>query len=332
MIIPAHWAEARLTGKVAGRARVVRRFGWSDESQEAAQQHAEQRAALALAALQQGEHVPGRERQMAYGDDVLPIREEVIAHDGSEVVTRNRYGARCLNVPDVLFADIDLHLVLPPHVKLMCGIATAVIYLAGLSLVVWSITTARTALAWIAGVLTIVLLVAVARMRSRWLESPANLVRCKNELLTWVRAALAPLSEGRFAIYETPFGVRLMALHATFDPNSAAVHALFKMLGTDHRYVRLCRLQGCFRARVSAKPWRIGIREPLRPRSGIAPFPAELQAGRNEWIALYETRAAEFAACRYVEEVGRGPLHARAAAVQKVHDAMCRARSGLPIA
>lgn len=332
MIIPAHWAEARLTGKVAGRPRVVRRFGWSDESQAAAQQHAEQRAALALAALQQGEHVPGRERRMTYGDDVLPIREEVIAHDGSEVVTRNRYGARCLNVPDVLFADVDVQINDSRTTKVVCAIATGLLFLGWLAMVAWSLVVSHRAVHWGYAVLAFALLGVIAWLRSRWRRSPANLVRCKNELLTWVRAALAPLSEGRFAIYETPLGIRLMALHATFDPNSAAVHALFKMLGTDHRYVRLCKLQGCFRARVSAKPWRIGIREPLRPRSGIWPFPEELQAGRNEWIALYETRAAEFAACRFVEEVGRGPLHARAAAVQKVHDAMCRARSSLPIA
>jgi len=41
MQIPQHWAEARATGKVNGRERVVRRFGWSDESPEHAQQQAE---------------------------------------------------------------------------------------------------------------------------------------------------------------------------------------------------------------------------------------------------------------------------------------------------
>ena len=33
----------------------------------------------------------------------LPIREEVLARNGDDVITRNSYGARCLNEPDVLF-------------------------------------------------------------------------------------------------------------------------------------------------------------------------------------------------------------------------------------
>lgn len=332
MIIPAHWAEVRLTGKVAGRPRVVRRFGWSEVSQEAARQHAEQRAALALTALQQGEHVPGRERRQAYGDDVLPIREQVVAHDGTDVVTRNRYGARCLNVPDVLFADVDVQLALSRRARLAFGVIMAVVFFGWLDLVVWAIVATHQALHWSLGVAAFVLLLAIGRVRARWLRSPGNLVRCKHELLAWVRQALTPLSAGRFAIYETPAGVRLLALHATFAPDSAATSDLFTRLRTDLRYVRLCRLQRCFRARVSAKPWRIGIREPLRPRSGIWPCPEALHAGRNAWIERYETRAADFAACRFVAAVGNGAVHPRAAVVQKAHDAMCRAHSGLPIA
>lgn len=41
------------------------------------------------------------------GADGVPIREENLAEHGSTVITRNSYGARCLNTPDVLFADID---------------------------------------------------------------------------------------------------------------------------------------------------------------------------------------------------------------------------------
>ena len=62
-----------------------------------------------------------------------------------------------------------------------------------------------------------------------------------------------------FALYETPNGVRVLALHRTFQPRSDEVTRLFSELGADPAYSRLCRLQACFRTRVSPKPWRIGL-------------------------------------------------------------------------
>ena len=41
MIIPRYWAESRLQHKTADKQVTVRRWGWSDESQEAAQAHAD---------------------------------------------------------------------------------------------------------------------------------------------------------------------------------------------------------------------------------------------------------------------------------------------------
>ncbi|MFT4843826.1 MAG: hypothetical protein ACI8UD_002340 [Planctomycetota bacterium] len=52
--------------------------------------------------------VPSHERKLPYGGLGLPIREEIVARNGADIITRNGYGARCLNEPDVLFADIDM--------------------------------------------------------------------------------------------------------------------------------------------------------------------------------------------------------------------------------
>lgn len=52
---------------------------------------------------------------MAYnGAQGVPIREEVLERHGDTVITRNGYGAKCLNTPDVLFADVDFDTALPP--------------------------------------------------------------------------------------------------------------------------------------------------------------------------------------------------------------------------
>ena len=104
MIVPAYWAEARLQARFRGRPVVVRRFGWSDLSQEAAQAHADARAEEALARVLAGESLPSHDRKLPYnGAHGLPIREEVLQREGEAVLTRNSYGARCLNTPDVLW-------------------------------------------------------------------------------------------------------------------------------------------------------------------------------------------------------------------------------------
>jgi len=327
MQIPEFWAEVRLEGKVDERKRVVRRFGWSESSQAEAQQHAKERADAALEELRAGRKVPHRERKLAYGNAGLPIREEVIARNGSDVVTRNSYGARCLNEPDVLFADVDFERSLPGWQQRLLGAV-------GCNLP-----------------LLLVALAVVAAVNADWLETGAYLIAALLLLimfiiaLSWlryrpgaqdekmkehVRAFISSQAGCRFALYETPKGLRLLALHRTFDPRSEEVQAMFRELDGDPAYAQMCALQACFRARVSPKPWRIGIQRP--PSSILWPVPDNLHRRRQNWVARYETAANEYAACRFVEELGDGRVDPRCREVQRMHDEMCRARSELPIA
>src|SRR5687768_18009586 len=109
MQVPSFWAEARVQHRERGRQVTVRRFGWSDDSVAEAQLHAELRAADALKRILAGEDLPRRDHKVTYGGaEGLPIREEVVARSGSAVLTRNGYGALCLNTPDALFVDVDL--------------------------------------------------------------------------------------------------------------------------------------------------------------------------------------------------------------------------------
>lgn len=109
MIVPDYWAEARRQQKKSGKQITVRRFGWSTSSQEDAQAMADARADEAMRRINAGEKLDWREQKVPHnGADGLPIREEVLARHGDEVITRNSYGAHCLNSPKALFADIDL--------------------------------------------------------------------------------------------------------------------------------------------------------------------------------------------------------------------------------
>ena len=108
MIVPDHWAEARRQHRSAAQRFTVRRFGWSTTSPADAERMAEARADEALQGLIAGQALARREPKVAYnGATGTPIREEVLARHGEHVITRNAYGARCLNTAKVLFADIE---------------------------------------------------------------------------------------------------------------------------------------------------------------------------------------------------------------------------------
>jgi hypothetical protein len=108
MQIPLYWAEGRAQSRSQGKQVTVRRFGWSNSNQSEAQQHADQRAQVALQAILTGEQINRREVKVAYnGFDGLPIREEILMRDQENIVTRNSYGAHCLNSPNIFFADVD---------------------------------------------------------------------------------------------------------------------------------------------------------------------------------------------------------------------------------
>jgi hypothetical protein len=329
MQIPEHWAEARLVGKVKGQDRVVRRWGWSERSADDAQQQAEQRAAAAMAELQAGRQVPTREKKRAYGASGLPIREQIVARNGTDVITRNSYGARCLNVPDVLFADVDFAPRLPAAAERAFTVLAWALGIAAFSIALVLFWNARNGLGCGGLVASIFVPVALLVERVRWRNRPANIAASRERQLAAVHT-FAQRRDGRFAIYTTPAGLRVLALHATYEPAGAAARELFTALGTDRAYAQMCELQACFRARVSAKPWRIGVEN--IPTRSVWPVPAERRAQRDEWIGRYEEAAQRYAACRFVEEIGAGRVHLRCAAVQRMHDELCRARSGLPLA
>ncbi len=323
MIVPRYWAEAREQGRLNGRNFTVRRFGWSDESAEAAATHAAERAREAVAAALAGELVPPWESRVTYGGtDGLPIREEIVEQKGDAVVTRNTYGARCLNTPDVLFADVDFADLAPPRglapwLALGVALATAAAVVARPLLSLTAVAVG--ALAWV-----------ILKRRQRW---AARERRGLAVALERVRGFVAAHPGWVLRLYRTPVGLRVVAVHRRFSADEPAVTELFAALGADRDYVRLCRLQRCFRARLSAKPWRIGITDRLRPRPGVWPItdPEKLDR-RREWVGRYEARARGFAACRFLEEIGDGLGDPRAADVVRWHDELSRARSELPLA
>ncbi len=325
MIIPRHWAEARAQGRDQGRKVTVRRFGWSADDPAAAQMMAEARAAEGLRRTLAGEKVARSEPKVPYnGAEGVPIREEVVAEHGNCVITRNSYGALCLNTPDVLFADVDFAEAAPERFGCLAALAAIAF---GVAIGVGY----GSALIGIVGVLVGVMAVfwSMTRGYRLWL-----LLRGGSERLASgrLRAFAAAHPDWKLRVYRTPAGFRVLALHRTFAPDSPEVAELFAALKCDPVYVQMCRRQQCFRARVSPKPWRIGIADHLRPRPGVWPVRAEALPARRDWIEAYHAKAAGFAACRFEMELGQGNPDGGVRAVQELHDRLCRAGEGLPIA
>lgn len=325
LIVPQYWAEARVQYRRKNRQITVRRFGWSDVSQAEAQAHAERRAQDALDGLRDGEKLPRREPKVAYnGADGVPIREEIVARHDDVLITRNGYGARCLNTADVLFADIDF--ACRPSLRFAVGVFAA---LAALGLLV----------GWLTGsVLLLAALLLVALGASGVLAG-----RVHRLYLDWHGGAPA-LARQRilrflerhpgwsFRLYRTPAGLRALATHATFAPDDPAVARCFAELGVDPLYARMCQRQKCFRARLSAKPWRMGIARHLQPRPGVWPVAPERLHMRRDWVERYEAAASGYAACSFLEVLGSGVVAPAVARVQWLHDELSGAVSGRPIA
>lgn len=328
MIIPRYWAEARLQHRDRKRQVTVRRFGWSDIGEAEAQAHADVRVREALERVLAGEALPRRERRVAYnGADGVPIREEIVDRHGDSVITRNGYGALCLNTPGVLFADIDF--------ERASGIRPILLAMACLLIIVSTTLTVGFGIPLpLAAIIALVVAVSTGWPLLNILRRISTRIRGGNQKIARDRIAtfLAGHPDWRVRIYRTPAGLRMLALHRLFDPREPAVQACFDALGVDPIYARMCHNQHCFRARVSPKPWRMGMPR-MRPPYSAAwrPEHAHLPA-RLAWIDDYQREAQGYASCRYIETLGDGPVDSHADAVRELHDLLCQAERDLAIA
>lgn len=130
-------------------------------------------------------------------------------------------------------------------------------------------------------------------------------------------------------VYRTRAGLRLLATHALVEADADATHSIFAALGTDPLYQRLCKTQKCFRARLTPKPWRCGVRE--KPERW--PW---MDSGREQkfqkWESHYKTMADRWATCLFVRQIGSSTVHPTIEPILKFHDEMTKAESKLELA
>ncbi len=130
-------------------------------------------------------------------------------------------------------------------------------------------------------------------------------------------------------LYRTFAGLRAIVTHDVMDPQHTATLDVLKQLGSDPLYVKLCKAQECFRARLTPKPWRCGL-WPNPLRHPIAD--PKLLAWNERWIADYETRQVQFATCKFLAPLGNPFVHPDAERIVELHDFIAKANEALPLA
>jgi hypothetical protein len=130
----------------------------------------------------------------------------------------------------------------------------------------------------------------------------------------------------RFRVYSTKAGLRYLCLSRLFDPVAAETRDLLASLHSDPRYALLCRVQKCFRARLTPKPWRcLAARPP--------PAPGLFGWLKQAMSSPLEPEPAKFATCRFLEVVGTAAaVHPAAQRILEIHDRLTEVASTKPLA
>ncbi|MFO0943641.1 MAG: hypothetical protein U0930_23140 [Pirellulales bacterium] len=318
MLIPKFWAEAsKKLINSDGRQATLRRYGWSMTDQADAQKVANERLEEAAIQWQSNRKLRRRERRIAYGgQEGLPIREEVIDVQDTYTITRNCYGALCLNTPNVLIVDVDFS----EDQSLKSCLALAGLGLVGLILSAKQLWVA----AAIFGALFVIGLFVWNNLQRRLSRSD------RQKKLSAIERFSQSNPDWGIRVYQTPLGFRIIVTHRLFDPTSDEVQSLFKTLNTDRVYARMCLQQNCFRARLTAKPWRCGVETRISSRTW--PVSAEVAVFRNKWIEQYNAQAIKYAACKFLWAKSGSTIAPEAKEVVDIHDRLTQCELDLPLA
>jgi hypothetical protein len=121
----------------------------------------------------------------------------------------------------------------------------------------------------------------------------------------------------------------LLATHGLVEAGSDVADGVFEALGADPLYRKLCKTQKCFRARLTPKPWRCGIRSKPERWPWLD---AKREKLFQKWEAQYQSFAANWATCELIRQIGNSPVHPEVQSILKLHDGPTRAESKLQLA
>lgn len=299
--IPRYWALHREVASLPGGSTPLSASGSSDLSQEDAERDARERFAALVAAggprnrRDGGEYYPDRRRPEQ-------LLEEIFSPDGELIAatTRNRYGATVLNTDALLIADIDL------------GEEAASATGGGL----------------------------LSRLFGRARPAPASTEdpdrrgepgegargEEHRRILARIGRFCAEHPEVGVRTYRTRNGFRLLLTGTGAKPDSAEARELLEGLGSDELYTLLCRVHDTYRARLTPKPWRLGLSAPAL----VGPSAVGTKQW-HRWVSDYEAACGQVAVCRFLGSAGPAPGPVEQQIID-LHDHAVRHESGLRLA
>ncbi len=160
-----------------------------------------------------------------------------------------------------------------------------------------------------------------------WLFPPRSTNDKQKRIVSMVKGlSMCPEYRGLiFRVYMTHSGVRVLVTGKEFDPKDTTTHKMMSRFHGDPLYIALCHRQGCFRARLTPKPFRM-------KQSGFrVHFPRETQeeeTAQQEWVTSYNSRRQAYATCHFLTALGGDSTNA----LIQYHDQTTGAFSSLPLA
>ena len=136
-------------------------------------------------------------------------------------------------------------------------------------------------------------------------------------------------SEWGWRIYRTRAGLRLLATQGPVEADSDVAAEVFQALNADPLYRKLCHTQKCFRARLTPKPWRCGIRSKPERWPWLD---ARAEKKFEKWEARYQSDSANWSTCELLRVTGNPTVHPEVQLIVKLHDAATRVGAKLPLA
>ena len=321
--LPQHWTTAEEHVQAPdGRRYALRVWGWSARSMAEAADVARDRAAELVERLRQG----GPLRRDSYYPR-LPLREEVLteirAADGTLVaaITRNRYGAQVLNTDRLLIADVD-----SPEGERGTRRAARRQRAGGDS--------GGGGLGRLVG-----RLLGRSGPAEHMFDPPDGSAsgalpedgsdeQPTTPELTRIDAFAQTHPELGVHVYRTAAGYRVLITGADAPPDSEQAAAIMRELASDPVYVTLCATHRTYRARLTPKPWRVGI-PALTARW---PWRDTRTADRaSRWLSRYTEACAGSIVCQKVRDARRA-ARPEEALVLDAHDRAVLGAPGAPLA
>ena len=122
-------------------------------------------------------------------------------------------------------------------------------------------------------------------------------------------------------VYRTAAGYRLIVSDHEYEALDPKTRDLFTALKADPVYVSLCQKQECFRARLTPKPWRVGM---------VTKYYQLEPDEQHAWRYRYEVQAENYGVCEYVTSLGNPHItNDSVNAIIEVHDRLTIKRGAM---